>query len=230
MVWGLLELGPGARAEPNDFGRILSKFISSDRGEAPFSIEIMTSTFKIFNIKFAKVIEPLGSSADVALASIYGNFVLVLPTEPDEDSPCPRVICILSTLVHEEPFRAPGRNGRPRFSMKAYSENAGVLEQLETLGIVSRTGISYNQGFVNIPVVEVCLEENQLIHACATHYENCGLAGCRFEVVGTKYPRCSKCKQMYYCNQEVSSCIVISSLLLIALIHELVPNASLVCT
>lgn len=164
----------------------------------------MTSTFefKTFNITFPQVIEPLGSSINVALASVYGTFVLVLPTEP-ADSLCPRVICILSTLAQENPFPEPGPNGRPRFSMKTYSENVGIIEQLEALGIVSRTGISYNQGFVNIPVVEVCLEETQLVHACVAHYEEEGLPGC-LEVVGTKHPRCAKCKQVYYCNQEVS--------------------------
>jgi hypothetical protein len=28
--------------------------------------------------------------------------------------------------------------------------------------------------------------------------------GCQLEVVGTKHPRCGKCKQVYYCDQEVS--------------------------
>lgn len=164
----------------------------------------MTSTFKNFHITFAQALPSLGSSADVALASLYGNFAIVLPTEPDQDSLCPRILYILSTIVHEDPFPAPGQNGKPRFSMKTYTENVGVLEQLEALGILRRTGISYKQGFVDIPVVEVCLEEDELVHACAAHYEDGGVTDSRMEVVGTKHSRCSKCKQVYYCDQEVS--------------------------
>jgi hypothetical protein len=164
----------------------------------------MTSTFKTFNIKFPQPIPSLGSSADVALASLYGNFALVLPTDPDEDSFCPRILYTLSTIVHEDPFPAPGQNGKPCFSMKTYSENVGVLEQLEALGILRRTGISYKQGFVDIPVVEVCLKEHELVHACAAHYEDNGMMGCQLEVIGIKHQRCGKCKQVYYCDQEVS--------------------------
>jgi hypothetical protein len=191
----------------------------------------MTSTFKTFNIKFPQAIPSLGSSTDVALASIYGNFAIVLPTEPDEDSLCPRILYTLSTIVHEDPFPAPGRNGKPRFSMKTYSENVGVLEQLEALGILWRTGISFKQGFVDIPVVEVCLEEHELVHACAAHYEDYGVADLRLEVIGTEHPRCSKCKQVYYCDQEVSCVeIMISSLRLINHDFELVPKAALAST
>ncbi|KIM82966.1 hypothetical protein PILCRDRAFT_819767 [Piloderma croceum F 1598] len=161
----------------------------------------MTSTFKIFNIKFPQAIPSLGSSADVALASLYGNFALVLPTKPD-DSFCPRIIYTLSTIVHEDPFPAPGQNGQPRFSMKTYSENVGVLEQLEALGILRQTGISYKQGFVDIPVVEVILKENELVYACAAHYEDNGMMDCQLEVIGIKHQRCGKCKQVYYCDQE----------------------------
>lgn len=168
-----------------------------------------TSTFKIFNFKLPQPLPPLGPSTDVALASIYGNFALVLPTEPDEDSLCPRFLCTLSTIVHKDPFPAPGQNGKPRFSMKTYSENEGVLEQLEALGILRRTGISYKQGFVNIPVVEICLEEHELVHACVAHYGDYGSFNPQLEVIGTKHPRCSKCKQAYYCDQEVSSRLVL---------------------
>ena len=168
---------------------------------------IMTSNFKTFHITFAQAIPSLGSSADVALASIYGHFAIVLPTEPDEDSLCPRLIYILSTTVHADPFPAPGQNGKPRFCMKTYSENLGVLEQLEALGIVRKTGISYKQGFVDIPVVEVCLEEHQLVHACAADYEDYGV-GYGLEETGTKHLRCSKCKHAYYCDQKVSNFVL----------------------
>jgi hypothetical protein len=70
-----------------------------------------------------------------------------------------------------------------------------------------RTGISYKQGFVDIPVVEVCLEEDQLVHSCAAHYEEQGVIGSQLEVIGIKHPRCGRCKQVYYCDQEVS-CVV----------------------
>lgn len=164
----------------------------------------MTSTFKTFNIKFPQAIPSLGSSADAALASLYGNFALVHPTNPD-DPFCSRILYTLSTIVHEDPFPAPGQNGQPRFSMKTYSENVGVLEQLEALGILRRTGISYQQGFVDIPVVEVCLKEHELVHPCAAHYEDEGMIGCQLEVIGSvKHQHCGKCKQVYYCDQEVS--------------------------
>jgi len=153
-------------------------------------------------LRFPGPIEGLGPSSDVALANIYGNYSIILAIPPPKESYIPRILTTISTIVHEDPFPAPGPNGKSRFSMKTYSENAGLLEQLEALGILRRTGISYKQGFVDIPVVEVCLEEYELVHACAAHYEENGAMDCRLEIVGSKYPRCSKCKQVYYCDAE----------------------------
>lgn len=161
---------------------------------------IMTS-FKTFNINFPEAIGSQETSAEVALASIYGHFALVLPTD---NSSYKRILKTLSTIVHEDPFPAPGSNDEPRFSMKTYSENAGLLEQLEALGVLRRTGISFKQGFVDIPVVEVCLDEHEIMRACAAHYEKSGAAGdCKLEVIGTRHPRCSGCKQVFYCDRKV---------------------------
>jgi hypothetical protein len=76
-----------------------------------------------------------------------------------------------------------------------------------------QTGISYKQGYVDIPVVEVCLEEHELVHACAAHYEDTGMMTSRLEVMGTRYLRCSKCKQVYYCDQKVSRIVIMLLLL-----------------
>lgn len=58
--------------------------------------------------------------------------------------------------------------------------------------------------YVDIPLVEVCLAEDQLLHACAAHYEEHGSMYFQLEVIGTKHPCYGKCKQAYYCDQEVS--------------------------
>lgn len=165
----------------------------------------MADTFKTFPLQFPLPIEGIGLSADVALASVYGHYMIVLPSDPQEDSSATRPLFTLSTLVHEDPFPAPGPNGRQRFSMKTYSENEGILEKLEGLGVLQRAGNSHRQGFADIPVVEVCLEESELVHACAAHVEDFGPLNGYFEAAGgSRLQRCGACKQVYYCDQEVS--------------------------
>lgn len=165
----------------------------------------MSAAFKTFPLRFALPIEGIGLSADVALASVYGHFLIVLPRDPQE-YPCDtRLLFTLSTVVHEDPFPAPGPNGSQRFYMKTYGENEGILEKLEGLGVLRRTGNSRHQGFADFPVVEICLEEADLVHACAAHVEEYGPLNGQMEVAGgSRVQRCVQCKQVYYCNQEVS--------------------------
>ncbi|KZP25330.1 hypothetical protein FIBSPDRAFT_783299 [Athelia psychrophila] len=87
--------------------------------------------------------------------------------------------------------------------MKTYGENEGILEKLEGLGVLRRTGNSRHQGFADFPVVELCLEEADLVHACAAHVEEYGPLNGQMEVAGgSRVQRCVQCKQVYYCNQE----------------------------
>lgn len=167
----------------------------------------MPATFKTFNIKFRLALEGLGSSADVALASLYGTWAIVLPTEPEEDSTVPRILYTLTTSVGVTVPQST--NKRHRFWMKNYSENEGVLEQLEALGIVRRTGDYHKQGFVNFPAVEICLEEPEIVHACGSHFEKNSVMDAKLEILGAKrHPWCSQCKQVYYCDAEVRLLLV----------------------
>jgi len=79
--------------------------------------------------------------------------------------------------------------------MKTYSENKGMLELLEELGVLRRTGQTYDQGFVTLVAIETVLVSGQWAEVC----HHCG----RREQLGTeeeRMKRCVKRKDAYYCN------------------------------
>lgn len=86
---------------------------------------------------------------------------------------------------------------RKTFWMKTYSENEGILEQLEAQNILRRTGQVKKQGYVTLVAVETVLNRGQWAEVCS---------GCkRREQLGDEEPRmlrCGKCKERYYCNKE----------------------------
>lgn len=86
---------------------------------------------------------------------------------------------------------------RKTFWMKTYSENEGVLEQLEAQNILRRTGQVKKQGYVMLVAVETVLNRGQWAEVCS----GCG----RREQLDDEEPRmlrCGRCKERYYCNKE----------------------------
>lgn len=142
----------------------------------------------------------------VSIANLYTHFALVLPNEPksedESDDPLETspIITILSTLSSDDPFPRPNpENGNPRFCMKTYTENEGVLEQLVDFGI-ARPVAQLSNG----PLVEVLLDDREISHACLNCIEKKGVLGAKFELLGKeRLMRCSGCKKVFYCNTEV---------------------------
>ncbi|KAK4056252.1 Egl nine 1 [Microbotryomycetes sp. JL221] len=103
----------------------------------------------------------------------------------------------LSVLVTQDPF--PGlniQNGHEMFWFKTYSENAGLLEQLERANWVKSTSRKIKQALVELPMVEVLLDEVEIAQCCAL----CE----KFESTRDveRFQRCSRCKKRYYCSVE----------------------------
>ncbi|CAG8957348.1 hypothetical protein HYFRA_00010774 [Hymenoscyphus fraxineus] len=83
------------------------------------------------------------------------------------------------------------------FWMKTYSENKGILEQLEAQNILKRTGEKVNQGYVTLIGVETVLQRGQWSETC----HGCGRLE-QLDSVKPRMMRCGKCKDRYYCNKE----------------------------
>jgi hypothetical protein len=101
------------------------------------------------------------------------------------------------TAGSNAPISRPAKKGAQTFWMKTYSENKGLLELLETAGILTRTGQTHSQGFVKLVAVETVLVEGQWAEVC--HNQNCE----RREQLDEGKPRmkkCAKCKEAYYCD------------------------------
>jgi hypothetical protein len=103
------------------------------------------------------------------------------------------------TCGSEAPISRPSKKGAQTFWMKTYSENAGMLEKLEEARILKRTGQTFQQGYVTLVAVETELVQGQWAEVC--HNQMCG----HKEQLGTeeaRMKRCSKCKDVWYCNAE----------------------------
>jgi hypothetical protein len=101
------------------------------------------------------------------------------------------------TAGSSEPLTPSNDPLRKTFWMKTYSENEGILEQLEGQNILRRSGQVKKQGYVMLVAVETVLNRGQWAEVCS----GCG----RREQLGDEEPRmrrCGKCKEMYYCNKE----------------------------
>lgn len=125
------------------------------------------------------------------------QWFLLRPTIEDEYEP--REFTRLTVTATADPAPRPMPNGNPVISLKNYTENEGVLERLEQAGIVKRTGVVHEQGYIKIPMVEVLVPEEKLLHCCAS--ETCGQWE---ELRKPRFQRCSICKLTYYCSKEVS--------------------------
>lgn len=101
------------------------------------------------------------------------------------------------TAGSSEPLLPSNDLLRKTFWMKTYSENEGILEQLEAQNILRRTGQVKTQGYVTLVAVETVLSRGQWAEVCS----GCG----RREQLGDDEPRmqrCGKCKERHYCTKE----------------------------
>ncbi|KAF9034453.1 hypothetical protein BDZ89DRAFT_1091021 [Hymenopellis radicata] len=137
---------------------------------------------------------------------MYTHFVLALPYELHEDTTNPLekspLIACLTTFSQDNTFPAPNpHNDAPRFCMKTYSENKGLLAQLTELGVLERVpGLAELQ---NGPIVEVLLKSSEISHACLKCTRP-GLLEAVFELDddAPRMQQCSGCKQVFYCNSQ----------------------------
>ncbi|TKA53206.1 hypothetical protein B0A53_04062 [Rhodotorula sp. CCFEE 5036] len=134
----------------------------------------------------------------VAIGRTGDAFVLVAADSHDQDQRGGAYISSLSVIVNEDPFPGLSMAGKQMIWVKNYSENAGIVPQLERAGLIRLVGSKIKQGFVELPLAEVALEESEMIQQCA-------MRGCeKWETTETvpRFQRCSKCKRRYYCSIE----------------------------
>ncbi|GAA5990711.1 hypothetical protein JCM10908_003199 [Rhodotorula pacifica] len=103
-------------------------------------------------------------------------------------------ISSLSVIVHEDPFPGLSMSGKQMIWVKNYSENEGIVAQLEKAGFLRLVGSKIKQGFVELPLAEVTLEDSEMIQQCAMR--DCE----KWETTETspRFKRCSKCHRRYY--------------------------------
>ncbi|GAA6041304.1 hypothetical protein JCM8097_001329 [Rhodosporidiobolus ruineniae] len=102
----------------------------------------------------------------------------------------------LSVLAEADPFPGFSMDGRQTIWVKTYSENTGLLPQLEKAGWLQPVGSALKQGITTLPLAVVVLNDQEVAQRCAL-CEN-------FESVETetRFKRCSGCKRRYYCSTE----------------------------
>lgn len=143
---------------------------------------------------------PLGHqtrSLTCALGSTGLNNWLLIITSPREDEYEPREWCNLATRSTEDPYPEPSVAGFKVFALKNYSENKGILERLEGVGMIRHTGRRFKQGYVTLEMVEVLVPTEQLI-------KHCDSKSCQKweEVDQSRFMRCAQCKRKYYCSAK----------------------------
>ncbi|KAF8199751.1 hypothetical protein K438DRAFT_1822419 [Mycena galopus ATCC 62051] len=85
---------------------------------------------------------------------------------------------------------------KKKFWMKTYSENEGMLEQLEEQNILRRTGETHKQGYVTLIAVETVIKVGEWAECCAA----CGKRE-QLDSEGPRMLRCSGCQESWYCNK-----------------------------
>lgn len=124
------------------------------------------------------------------------QWFLLRPTVDNEYEP--REFTCITVVAAADPTPRPMPNGNYVIALKNYTENDGILDRLELAGVVKRTGVWHEQGYVRIPMVEVLVPEERLVHFCAN--ETCGQWE---ELDKPRFQRCSICKKTYYCMKTV---------------------------
>ncbi|GAA5829078.1 hypothetical protein JCM11251_004117 [Rhodosporidiobolus azoricus] len=133
-----------------------------------------------------------GPSTPVALAKKDDQFCLIWAENAERERRGGDWATDLSVLADVDPFPGFGMNGSQMIWVKTYSENEGLLPQLERAGWVRPVGSALKQGLTTLPLAEVALNESAVAQRCAL----CE----RYESVETetRFKRCSKCKRRYY--------------------------------
>ncbi|PMD57645.1 uncharacterized protein K444DRAFT_615052 [Hyaloscypha bicolor E] len=126
------------------------------------------------------------------------NFMLLYSRENAYDRYVDRLYGSL-TAGSSAPLDRPRKKGAQTFWMKTHSENEGLLELLEAAGILKRTGQTFKQGFATLVAVETQLVDGQWAEVC--HNQKCGKRE-QLEAEGGRMKRCSRCRDVWYCNAE----------------------------
>ncbi|GAA5885070.1 hypothetical protein JCM6882_007217 [Rhodosporidiobolus microsporus] len=137
-----------------------------------------------------------GDKPSVALGKQNDAFCLVWANEEERQRRGGAWATDLSVLADIDPFPGFGLNGSQMIWVKTYSENQGLLPQLERAGWVRAVGSALKQGLTTLPLAEVVLKEAEIAQRCAL---------CEtFESVETetRFKRCSKCRRRFYCSTE----------------------------
>lgn len=130
-----------------------------------------------------------------ALATTGPHSWTLIRTSKSEDEFEPLEWCSTAVRAVSDEFPAPAASGNPVFALKNYSENQGMLERLENVGMIRHTGRRIPQGFVQLEMVEVLVPHDELMKGCGA----CG----KWEEVGkTRFLKCGKCKRKYYCSVD----------------------------
>ncbi|POY76162.1 hypothetical protein BMF94_0885 [Rhodotorula taiwanensis] len=133
----------------------------------------------------------------IALGRTADALVLVAADKQDREERFDEAyLSSLSVLVNQDPYPGFTMSGKQMIWVKDYSENKGIVPQLERAGFLRLVGSKIKQGLVELPLAEVTLDDTEMIQQCA----KCG----QWETSDTspRYKRCSKCKRRYYCSAE----------------------------
>ncbi|BGP19004.1 hypothetical protein JCM10213_009287 [Rhodosporidiobolus nylandii] len=151
---------------------------------------------KMLRLDWAAQEEPAGQAPPIALARRGDAFCLVWAERAERERRGGAWATDLSVLAEQDPFPGFSMGGQQMVWVKNYSENQGLLPQLEKAGWLQAVGSAMKQGLTTLPLAAVTLNETELAQQCALCEE--------FESVetDTRFKRCSGCKRRYYCSTE----------------------------
>ncbi|GAA5949297.1 hypothetical protein JCM21900_005596 [Sporobolomyces salmonicolor] len=132
--------------------------------------------------------------APVALARNDDAFALVMASQKDREEHT--WLSTINVVADDDPYPGMTLDGKQMIWFKNYSENEGLLEQLEKARWVRAVGRELKQGFVTLPLAQVLLDESEIAQRCAL----CEV----YESIETqeRFKRCTGCKRRYYCSKH----------------------------
>ncbi|GAA5973342.1 hypothetical protein JCM11641_003083 [Rhodosporidiobolus odoratus] len=150
------------------------------------------SAIKTLKLDWAAQEEPAGQAPPVALARNDDRFVLVWAQQAERHRRGGAWATDLSVLAEADPFPGFSMGGNQMVWVKTYSENNGLLVQMEQAAWLRPVGSALKQGITTLPLAEVMLSEAEVAQRCAMcdEYESVETA--------TRFKRCSGCKRRYY--------------------------------
>ncbi|GAA6006155.1 hypothetical protein JCM10207_000543 [Rhodosporidiobolus poonsookiae] len=151
-----------------------------------------TNGIRTLCLDWAAQDEPQGQAPPVALARKDDAFALVWADAEERTRRGGAWATDLSVLADVDPFPGFNLNGNQMIWVKTYSENQGLLPQIEKAGWMRAVGSALKQGLTTLPLAEVALSESEVVQRCAL----CG----EYESTETqlRFKRCSKCKRRFY--------------------------------